>query len=313
MIYSDVKKHKVSVVIPVYNNASFIGDAIESVLCQTLRPIEIIVVNDGSTDNTSDILEKCSKRIICIQQENRGPASARNNGIRNSKGDFIAFLDSDDMWMPNKLGRQMELFRDIPSAALVYSRFSNFCDKTGNDLCLFPKKVHSGALFNTILNQNPILLSTVVIKTSILLDMGGFDEGLFTAEDIHLYLRIAKTYTIVGAEDVLVRRRRHEDNLSSKVDVKIGTLDCLDRIVYMFPDTNPKNYLPMREAYLNRGKALMLDYFYHAKYSSSNRTALRLLKQRLFNPLIFSYFFLTILPRPLIELCRSIKKLFSKA
>jgi glycosyltransferase involved in cell wall biosynthesis len=303
-----IEEHNVSVVIPVYNNRNFIGDAIESVLCQTLSPLEIIVVDDGSTENNNDILKKYSKKIIFIQQENRGPASARNTGIRNAKGDFIAFLDSDDIWVPNKMEKQMALFSSNPDLVMVYSRFVVFDGKACENMADWPKSVYSGEIFEKLLAENFIAMSSVVVKSLILTTIGMFDESLITAEDTNLYLKIAKRWKIGGVKDVLVRRRNHGENLSSRVDVPIGTLENLDRIVALYPEVAPEKYLPMKRAYLSRGKGMMSDLFVSEKYRTCRRIAIRLHHINPFDPPAMKYFFLTLFPSWLVHYARELKR-----
>jgi len=116
----------VSVVIPVYNSAEYIVETIKSALAQHYKPFEVIVVDDGSTDNTKDLLEPYLHRISYLYKENGGPASARNTGVNNAKGEYIAFLDADDLWMPEKLARQMDVFNQDKSIGLVHTQYLNF-------------------------------------------------------------------------------------------------------------------------------------------------------------------------------------------
>ena len=116
-------KPRISVIIPTYNSAVFLPEAVESVLSQTFLPQEVIVVDDGSTDNTEDVLEPFRRRIHYIRQENQGPAVARNRGIAEAKGDLIAFLDADDVWVPEKTEIQVKVLRENPRIGLVHSYF----------------------------------------------------------------------------------------------------------------------------------------------------------------------------------------------
>jgi glycosyltransferase involved in cell wall biosynthesis len=121
---------KVSVIIPTYNSASYIIEAVESVLNQTYKDFEVIVVDDGSTDNTHTLLEPYLDRIMYRFQENRGESIARNEGIRIAQGEYITFLDSDDWWMPSKLERQVPLMEAIPEAVLAYAYSITVDDKS---------------------------------------------------------------------------------------------------------------------------------------------------------------------------------------
>jgi glycosyltransferase involved in cell wall biosynthesis len=123
---ADKETAAVSVVIPSYNSAHHISETLESVFSQSYRPHEIIVVDDGSTDDTRAVLEKYSDRIIYVYQKNAGEPAARNTGIRRASGEFIAFLDADDLWLPNKLTLQMDYFEKHPEVDLVYTDMKQF-------------------------------------------------------------------------------------------------------------------------------------------------------------------------------------------
>ena len=115
----------VSVIIPTYNRAPFVGEAIESALAQTRPPLEVVVVDDGSTDDTADRVAHYGDRVVYVRQTNAGPATARNTGIGHARGDLIALLDSDDRWLPQKLEWQVPLFDD-PEVGMVHAGFRCF-------------------------------------------------------------------------------------------------------------------------------------------------------------------------------------------
>lgn len=304
---------KVSVIIPTFNSAIYLRDAINSVLDQTYSALEAIVIDDGSTDETASVIKSFPDRVIYIRQERSGPSNARNRGIAAATGEYVAFLDADDIWLPSKLEKQLKSLQQYPEAGLVYSRIVNFRDRTGKELGVYPREMHSGILFDLLLTTPLLLLSSVVVRNQVLKELGGFDEGLTTAEDTHLYLRIARNFRIIGVPDILVRRRIHDRNLSNRVDIQIGTLDCLDRIARLYPETDPKIYSPMAKAYRNRGKSMMLDLFHSGAYANCNRTARRLLRLRIWDTKIMLYFFLTLFPRHLISSGRSLMQRFSNA
>jgi glycosyltransferase involved in cell wall biosynthesis len=301
-------KPLVSVIIPTYNSGKYLSEALESVFSQIYAHMEVIVIDDGSTDETAKVLDAYAGRATCIRQERAGPSKARNTGIGAAKGEYTAFLDADDLWHRDKLKKQIAALEEDPEAALVYSKSVDFEDLTGRELHVYPEKMHSGNLFDTLLSGPLFGLPSVLVKTKILKDIGGFDENLTTAEDTHLYLRIARHHKIIGIPDILVKRRIHDNNLSHRVDVEIGTLDCLDRFVDLVPNTNPRIYPPMAKAYLNRGKAMMLDYFHSGEYIACNRTSRRLLKLKIYDPRIVGFFFVTLLPSPLIRSSRTIRQ-----
>ena len=121
----------ISVIIPVYNRARYIKECLESALSQTCKDFEIILVDDGSTDNLKEVIEPYMSKIRYIYKENGGAASARNAGLRNAGGEYIAWLDSDDKWLPFKLELQVKILEKLPNAGFIYSDFSCFSDKKG--------------------------------------------------------------------------------------------------------------------------------------------------------------------------------------
>jgi len=185
----------VSVIIPVYNCEKYITDAVDSVLAQTHRSIEIIVVDDGSTDKTKEALAAYGDRIKYIYKENGGPASARNVGIKMSKGQFIAFLDADDMWVENKLEQQLI---DIDDAGMVGSGV-----KPG-----LPHPVFLS--YKELLLKNSFINSSVLVKRECFDRVGCFDERpqFKAVEDWDMWLRISKEYKVklIGQRNVIIRK-----------------------------------------------------------------------------------------------------------
>ena len=306
-------KPLISVIIPTYNSATYLPQALDSVFAQTHNNLEVLVIDDGSTDNTPAVIAPYANRIVYMRQAQAGPSKARNLGIARARGIYTAFLDADDTWLPSKLEKQLRVLQHNPEVGMVYSRSVNFHNRTGEELGIHPKKMHSGILFDFFLTTPVSILSSVLVRTCLLKELGGFEEGLTTAEDTHLYLRIARNYKIVGVPDILVRRRIHDKNLSGRIDVQIGTLDCLDHIARLYPETNPKIYSPMAKAYQSRGKSMMLDLFHSGAYAYCNQTGRHLISLRVFDFYIMAYYLLTLLPRPLIETCRRMKQHLSKA
>src|SRR3989338_5449563 len=174
---------RVSVIIPAYNAASFVGEAIESVLTQTVRPAEIIVVNDGSTDETEQALRPYRAALTYIAQPNRGVPAARNSGIQVATGDVLAFLDADDTWSADKLARQVEFLRRHPDVALHFTDFEVFNGRTTvhasglRTKAIFPliREAQEGVVhdaFYHLLAQGYIFPSFVVVRRSTLAAVG---------------------------------------------------------------------------------------------------------------------------------------------
>jgi len=206
---------KISVIIPTYNSASYLPEAIESVLAQTYENYEIIVIDDGSTDNTKEVVVPYLDQIVFLQIENGGPAKARNHGIRYSIGDYVAFLDADDIWYPIKLDRQMTLFKKNPQYGLMYSDVSyarTYSSQKGRTFHSYCKHVKEGRIFSELLHECFIALSSVIVKRDCLERVGLFDENCELWQGYDLWLRIAFENQIGLVNEPLYYRRIHEEN-----------------------------------------------------------------------------------------------------
>ncbi len=206
----------ISVIIPVYNREGFIARSIESVLSQTLKPFEIIVVDDGSTDSTPDILRTYHDKIKVFSQDNGGVSKARNLGIKQARGKWICLLDSDDIWHPTKLAQQRAYHDSFPSIMI-----SHTAEKwIRNEKEIKQKKAHkkpSSWCFEENLDFCKIAPSTIMIERSVFEKVGYFDEGLEVCEDYDLWLRVLKNYELGFVETVLTTKfAGHENQLSVK-------------------------------------------------------------------------------------------------
>ena len=211
----------ISVVIPTYNSADFIGEAIESALNQSLKPFEIIVIDDGSTDNTREVLKKYNKNISYYYQSNHGSGKARNKGIKEAKGEYIAFLDSDDFWDINHLDNLFSVLINNPGSALSYCG-KKWVGKKGNLLknSYIQNEFPSGWIFSNLIKGNYISSSSVVlIKKKVLYDVGFFDENknMRNAQDYQLWLRVSARHPIASSPKKTVNYRRHENNRTKDV------------------------------------------------------------------------------------------------
>ena len=192
----------VSVIIPVFNGEADLAAAVDSALSQHGCNVEVIVVNDGSTDATADVIASYGDRIRVIQQANQGApglAATRNNGVRASTADWIAFLDHDDVWEPDKLCRQLELAQ-TKNAYVVYSNARNFGDiDRVADLRSDPEAILEGDLFLPLLMDNFIVMSSAMMKRSLFDAIGGFTENPVLAEDWDLWLKAAAAGAMFAA------------------------------------------------------------------------------------------------------------------
>ena len=181
----------VSVIIPNYNHTRFIRAAIDSALAQTCQPREVIVVDDGSTDDSRAVVAEYGDRVRYIWQENQGLAGARNTGIRAAQGDLIGLLDADDIWYAHYLERMVALAERHPAAAVFYGAARGI-DTEGNPLPqLFGGPVlPAGEIYQTLLRANFIIPSTVTFRRSVIVTAGLFDQELRSCEDWDLWLRL---------------------------------------------------------------------------------------------------------------------------
>jgi hypothetical protein len=209
-----VVQGRVSVVLPTYNRAQFIEECIGSVLDQSYRDIELVVVDDGSTDRTDDILRSLhDSRLICVWQQNRGRSAARNLALRLASGEFIAFIDSDDCYLPDKITRQVEHLRRRPDTAMVYTSAS-CVGEHDEPLPSHYEATVSGNIYYDAGFFLPvtITLPSVMVRRSVLSTVGGFDETMERFEDTDLWRRIAKLHRIDGMPFHSCRLRTHKDN-----------------------------------------------------------------------------------------------------
>lgn len=205
----------ISVIIPTYNYARFIGFCLESIFAQTYKDFEIIVVDDGSTDDTAEVLKKYEDKIHYIYQPNKGPAVASNAGIKVAKGEYIAFIGSDDLWLPDKLEDQVRVFNEDMKVGIVFSDASSF-NENGiiSKSILEEENICTGFCFERLFMGNYLIMSTVMIRKACLEKSGLFDEELSSVEDYDLCLRISAFYKIEFVDKILAMRRVHPSNIS---------------------------------------------------------------------------------------------------
>ncbi|MCP2520499.1 glycosyltransferase [Candidatus Aminicenantes bacterium AC-708-M15] len=207
---------EVSVIIPTYNRASFLKEAIESVLNQEYSDFELIIIDDGSTDNTKEIIKQYEGKLKYYYQSHKGVSPARNAGLKLARGDFIAFLDSDDLWKKEKLKIQVEFMKSHPEIMVCYTE--EIWIRKG--VRVNPKKKHkkySGWIFDKVVPICLLSLSSALFRKKLFEEVGVFDENLPACEDYDLGLRIACKYPIhLIKEPLIIKRGGHPDQLSKK-------------------------------------------------------------------------------------------------
>ncbi len=206
---------KVSVIIPAYNSAQFIAETIQSVLAQTYADFEIIVVDDGSTDTTLDVLSSFGEQIKVLAKPNGGPASARNLAIRNASGEYIAFLDADDLWMPEKLAEQVAFLETHPEVGMTYSEALMFSEVGGEKQIRGKIGFTGETSFCHLLLGDHIPNSTVMMRRECVDKIGWLNESraLVAVEDYEYWLRLAKAFPIRAIAKPLAYYRVHANNL----------------------------------------------------------------------------------------------------
>ena len=209
---------KISVVIPTFNRIRLVARAIDSVLKQSLNPYEIIVVDDGSDDGTSEMIQNKYKSIKLIQQQNNGVSAARNKGIEHAKGDWIGLLDSDDEWTEKKLENQAD--RLIKTPEYDFCHTNEIWIRNGVRVNQRKKhKKYGGYIFGKCLDICRISPSSVLFRKNILDHVGWFDNQLPVCEDYDLWLRITSEYRILFIDEPLViKYGGHDDQLSHSVE-----------------------------------------------------------------------------------------------
>ncbi len=250
---------KVSVIIPCYNAEKYISETLESVFNQTFKDYEVLLIDDGSTDNSLSLVrEQYGGRVRIFTQKNKGVAAARNVGLAQSVGEYLSFLDADDIWLPEKLELQTQFLDVNKEVDLVYSDTYEFNDAKG----VFPKtwfqkrKHFTGSVFKEIFIANFIPTLTVTIRKTCLLDSGYFDEDLdlLGCEDGNLWMRIALNHKIGCLEKPLGKYRINPGGLSHRrVEINKGGIKSHQRILKTFPERVAPFYKEAKKkmAYLN--------------------------------------------------------------
>jgi len=211
---------KISAIVPVYNCARYVGKAIESIFAQTHPASEIIVVDDGSTDGTRDALERYKSSITYIYQKNAGEPAARNTGMRHSSGDYIAYLDADDLWMPDKLELQLQYLKTHPNCDLVYTDMMTFDDQgiIEHSVRAARGRVYcSGKIFPQLFRETLFGSGSVLFRKEAAEKVGGFDETFLVGSDYEMWLRMARHFDFGYVDKPLLMYRQHPEMSTQKL------------------------------------------------------------------------------------------------
>ena len=299
----------VSVVIPAYNCAEFLPAAIESVLAQTYSDLEIIVIDDGSTDETLSAVTRYLDRIHFLRQPNKGLPGARNTGIRAARAPFIALLDADDTWLPEKLELQMPRFTD-PAVGIVYSDFSvRYADGRQQASYLVNRPLAAeGYVFEPYIQSRFLFPSTMVLRRELVEACGLFDEQMLACEDIELFARILLRCKVARIDRALMVRYEGAHNITAN-SAKLNryTILALRKVLAKEPRL-PKSargvvYRELGRQYLWAGYA----DFQHGRMSEARRHLVRSMRYdarqtRACLPLLAASF----LPQPMLKRLREV-------
>jgi glycosyltransferase involved in cell wall biosynthesis len=252
---------KVSVILPVYGVEKYIAEAVHSVLAQTFSDFELLIIDDGSPDRSVEICQQFTDpRIRIIQQQNRGLSGARNTGIRYAQGEYLAFLDGDDLWAPEKLEKQVAHLDNSPKVGLSFSR-SAFVDETGKDLKTYQMPQLTGITAGYLLCCNPVGNgSAPVVRRQVFQAMGRktasgevgyFDESLRRAEDIECWLRIAiqTPWLIEGIPEPLTLYRVNASGLSASLLQQLASWEAVVEKTRSYAPELIAQWEPLARAY----------------------------------------------------------------
>ena len=266
---------QVSIVIPTHNSSRYLVKALDSVLAQTVSDFEVLVVDDGSTDDTECVMRHYGAPVRYIRQQNAGVAVARNNGISESRGRYVAFLDADDVWLPFKLERQLETINLSSANGVCYSAFSIVSSE------LEPMEVsqsqRSGSLLESLLTRGNIVgtPSTVICERELLSEVGGFDAALSYGADWDLWLRLSVLTGFCYVDEPLVMYRQHDGNMSRSASlVECDSLRVLEK-GFEIDGLSDALRAKRRAAFARNYMVLAGIYFHTRRYGDSLRCAAR--------------------------------------
>lgn len=267
----------ISVIIPTFNRAAYLKEAIQSILDQDCfcdrnkePPFEIIVVDDGSTDSTGEVVRSFAGDIRYVYQENRGVSAARNVGLQHANGEFIAYLDSDDLWKKEKVAVQMSLIKTVPRAMMCYTEEIWI----RNGIFVNPKKRHrkySGWIFDKVLPLCLISLSSALFRREVFASVGTFDEDLPVCEDYDFGIRLAHRYPVYFlTRPLVVKRGGHKDQLSRKYwGMDRFRIKALEKALSM--DLTPVERDLVRAEIVKKSRVLMNGFLKRGKMSEAEK------------------------------------------
>ena len=264
----------VSVIIPVYNGSKYLRETVKTIAEQTYPSVEILLINDGSKDNSLELINKLAdeyKNIVPIDKENGGVASARNYGLKHARGEFVAFCDQDDLWIPEKLARQVPLFSN-PQTGLVYCGSVARYTELNKDVKPGFDHQFRGPVFERLVYENMFTCCTVIARKAAVEAVGGFDSdrALMGVDDWHIWLKLAREVEFDFVADHLAVHVFHGANYSSNEEkMHIAELVCIDKIESTMKGS--KYLVDWRKVRANIHEKYAASYLYNGDYKLASK------------------------------------------
>jgi glycosyltransferase involved in cell wall biosynthesis len=318
---------KISVVIPTYNSAKYLGEAIQSVLNQTIGDFEIIVIDDGSTDNPKEVVDRfLEPRLRYVSQENRGVSAAYNRGFKLSCGEYVTFLDADDVLLEDSLAKGLQMLESHPEVAFSYGQ-AHIVDENGLIYRLRKSSFLGGSALVDGKTQVKELLflcritsSTVMVRRNCFEEVEGFHEELSIAEDRHLYIRLAKRWPVAYIAEPLVKYRLHHNQLHKRVDPRVAEKAFLLILHEVFEDPDvASHFQPLKKKAYSYSYRRISNYAYGYDMRSARyylRKAVRAYPQMLLQrggPSLVGRYIVSFLPHRLWVIARNVKRRLARS
>jgi len=310
---------KISAIIPAYNSQDFILDAIKSIQNQTCPVDEIIVIDDGSIDNTQQLIQSQTKNIIYLKQDNQGPSAARNAGIKLAKGDWLAFLDADDQWTSNKIEKQLDVLSASPELHLLAGDMQEI--GMNNEIITQSVLAKHNLLQAFQVNQsrpihhalaqlvtkNFIPTGTVLVKRSTVLEARLFNNNIRFGEDLELWAKIAAKHPITCLPEILMLRRLHQQNATNATAAMLADLvNVMQSISLYAQDTLSKQNINSNKLVADAWNNLGYWNFVNHDYPQAKQAFWNALNKKI-NKRSAIYLIACLLPRILINSIRKLK------
>jgi len=300
----------VSIIVPTFNDQRYVSDALKSIFSQSYTDYEIIVVDGGSTDGTLEVLKQQEGKITFFRQQGKGVSQAKNEAIGRSKGEYITFLDADDLWYPDKLKIQVDFLNAHPEYGFCSSDV-DFFNKKGimvKGAISQEKKPRSGNVFDELLSNNFISSATIFLRRECFDKAGVFNEKNFYAEDTDMWLRIAKYFQLGYIPRVLSKYRVHALARTQQFDKHYASLERIyGKLIKDDPKYFSKRKSLIGKAYYNLYRRWAYRYFEAKDYKSARQIYLKALKYQPFSFICWKYTLATFLPEKIIHKLRVVK------